>query len=330
MENLKSTARANSNIALIKYWGKKDHKLFIPMNSNISFTLEGVYTTTTVEFSESYKEDSVTINGSEIEGEKKEKVVNHLNLIRRLAGKDMKAKIVSENNFPTAAGLASSASGFAALTIAATTALGLYLDQKQLSIISRQGSGSSSRSIAGGFVEWKTGNTSEESYAEQIAPKDHWDIRDVIAIVAHDEKKVSSRVGMAETVKTCPLYKARLEAIKEYFPKMKDAILAKDFKILGELTEHDALSMHACMITTRPMILYWTPETIRVIKTIVGWREKGIEAYFTMDAGPNVHVITLPEYADEVEKRLRETEGVEKVYHCRVGDGAKTLEEHLF
>ncbi len=330
MENLKSTARANSNLALIKYWGKKDPKLFIPMNPNISFTLEGIYTTTTVEFSDSLEEDEVTIDGKEMEGGKKEKAVKHLNLIRKIAGKDLKAKVVSENNFPIAAGLASSASGFAALTVAATSALGLNLDEKQLSIISRQGSGSSSRSITGGFIEWKIGNTSEESYVEQIAPKDHWDLRDVIAIVAREEKKVSSRAGMAETVKNCPLYQARLEAINEYFPKMKKAILEKNFKTLGELTEHEALSMHACMMTTKPMILYWTPETIRVIKKIVEWREEGIQAYFTMDAGPNVHVITLSEQAEEVEKRLKEIEGVEKVYHCRVGDGARILEEHLF
>jgi len=326
MEKLKATARANSNIALIKYWGKKDPNLFTPMNPSISITLDGLHTTTTVEFSEDLKEDEVTIDDKKVESEKKEKVVRHLNLIRKLANSNLKAKVISRNNFPAATGLASSASGFAALTIAATSALGLNLDEKQLSIISRQGSGSSCRSIYGGYVEWKTGEISEESYAEQIASREHWDLRDIIAVVVKEEKKISSRAGMAETIKTCPLYEVRLKAIQTYYSKLKEAILQKDFKTLGEIAEFDCLSMHACMITTKPMLLYWSPETIRIIKEVVSWREQGIKAYFTIDAGPNVHIITLPEHAEEVEKRLKRTEGVEKVYHCKVGDGARVID----
>ncbi len=322
---MKSKALAHSNIALIKYWGKKDSKLFIPWNSSISITLDKLYTVTEVEFSPDFKEDEIIVNGKKLEGEKKEKVVRHLNLIRKMADTELKAKVISENNFPSGAGLASSASAFAALTIAATSALGLELSKKELSIISRQGSGSSCRSIYGGFVEWRTGNTSEESYAEQIAPKDHWDVRDVIAIVQEEEKKVSSRAGMEQTVKTCPFFMKRIEEVEKYLPKLRKAILDKDFKILGEITEFDCLSMHATMITTKPMLLYWSPETVRIIKEVISWREEGMEAYFTIDAGPNVHVITLPEYAKEVEKRLREIQGVKQIISCGVGDDAKVI-----
>ncbi len=322
---MKSKALAHSNIALIKYWGKKDPKLFLPWNSSVSMTLDRLYTVTEVEFSPEFKEDTIIVNGEKLEGEKKEKVVRHLNLIRHIGKTDLKARVVSENNFPFGAGLASSASAFAALTLAATSALGLELSKKELSIISRQGSGSSCRSIYGGFVEWKAGNISEESYAEQIAPKEHWDVRDVIAIVQKEEKKVSSRAGMAQTVETCPFFMKRVEEVGKYLPKLIKAILDKDFKTLGEITEFDCLSMHATMLTTKPMLLYWSPETVRIIKEVVSWREEGIEAYFTVDAGPNVHVITLPEYVKEVEKRLSEIQGVKEVISCGIGDDTKVI-----
>ncbi len=323
---MKARALAHPNIALIKYWGKKDSKLFLPWNSSISITLDGLCTVTEVEFSPEFEEDEIIVNGKRLEGEKRERVVRHLNVIRSMAKTELKARVISENNFPAGAGLASSASAFAALTLAATSALGMELSKKELSIISRRGSGSSCRSIYGGFVEWKAGNSSEESYAEQIAPKGYWDVRDVIAIVAGEEKKVSSRAGMEQTVKTCPFFMKRVEEVNKYLPVLRKAILDRDFKTLGEITEFDCLSMHATMLTTKPMLLYWNPETVKIIKEVVSWREEGIEAYFTIDAGPNVHVITLPEYAKEVEKRLSEIRGVKQVISCGIGGDARVLE----
>lgn len=327
---MKCTAIANSNIALIKYWGKADEKLFLPTNSNLSITLDGLNSHTTVEFSSGYKEDMVNIDGKDMEGEKREKVVKQLNLIRSIANSNLKANIVSRNNFPSAAGMASSASGFAALTVAACASLGMKLDKKQLSIISRQGSGSSCRSIYGGYVEWIKGNKSEDSYAVQIAERDYLDMRDIIAIVEQEEKKVGSRAGMAETIKTCPLYKSRVNAAEGNLLKIKKAIIERDFSEIGKITEFDCLLMHATMITTIPTLLYWSPETIKIIKLIQEWREEGLESYFTIDAGPNVHILSLPENAKEIEKRLMELNEVKDIKNCKIGEDAKITEEHLF
>ncbi len=327
---MKCTAIANSNIALIKYWGKADEKLFLPMNSNLSMTLDGLNSHTTVEFSPDYNEDNVNIDGKNMEGEKREKVVKQLNLIRNIANSNLKAKVVSKNNFPSAAGMASSASGFAALTVAACASLGMNLDKKQLSIISRQGSGSSCRSIYGGYVEWIKGNKNDDSYAMQIADKNHLDMMDIIAIVEQEEKKVSSRAGMAETIKTCPLYKSRVTAAEENLLKIKKAIREKDFSEIGKIAEFDCLLMHATMLTTLPSLIYWSPETIKIIKLIHEWREEGLETYFTIDAGPNVHVLTLPENEKEIVKRLREINEVKDIKSCRIGEDAKITDEHLF
>lgn len=327
---MKCTATANSNIALIKYWGKADDKLFLPTNSNLSITLEGLNSHTTVDFSSDYKEDMVNIDGKNMEGEKKEKVVKQLNLIRNIANSNLKAKVVSKNNFPSAAGMASSASGFAALTVAACASLGMNLDKKQLSIISRQGSGSSCRSIYGGYVEWVKGKKSEGSYAVKVADENYFDIRDVIAIVEQEEKKVSSRAGMAETIKTCPLYKSRVDAAEDNLLKIKRAIKEKDFSEIGKIAEFDCLLMHATMITTIPSLLYWSPATIKIIKLVQEWREEGLESYFTIDAGPNVHILTLPENEKEIVKRLREINDVKDIKSCKIGGDAALTEKHLF
>lgn len=327
---MKCTAVANSNIALIKYWGKANDKLFLPTNSSLSITLDGLNSHTTVEFSPDYKEDIVNIDGKNMEGEKREKVVKQLNLIRNIANSNLKAKVVSKNNFPSAAGMASSASGFAALTVAACASLGINLDKKQLSILSRQGSGSSCRSIYGGYVEWVKSNKSEDSYAMQIADKDYFDIRDVIAIVEQEEKKISSRAGMTETIKTCPLYSSRVNAAEENLIKIKKAIREKSFSDIGKIAEFDCLLMHATMLTTLPPLIYWSPETIKIIKLIQEWREEGLEAYFTIDAGPNVHILSLPENVKEIEGRLRELKGVRNIMSCKIGGDSRLSDNHLF
>lgn len=327
---MKCTAIANSNIALIKYWGKANDKLFLPTNSNLSITLDGLNSHTTVEFSSGYKEDIVNIDGKNMEGEKREKVVRHLNLIRNMANSKLNAKAVSKNNFPSAAGMASSASGFAALTVAACASLGMNLDKKQISILSRQGSGSSCRSIYGGYVEWIKGEQSKDSYALQFADENYFDIRDIIAIVEQEEKKVSSRAGMTETIKTCPLYSSRVNAAEENLIKIKKAIKEKNFSEIGKISEFDCLLMHATMITTVPSLLYWSPETVKIIKLVQEWREEGLESYFTIDAGPNVHVLSLPENVKEIEKRLRELKEIKDIKNCKIGNDAKLTEEHLF
>jgi diphosphomevalonate decarboxylase len=330
---MKATAIAHSNIALVKYWGNRDNELILPNNSSISMTLDKLFTTTTVEFSEKYKTDSLKIDGQKFEGEELERVSENLDLIREKAGKGLFAKIVSKSNFPKAAGLASSASAFAALALAASKAIGLDLDKKELSMIARHGSGSASRSIHEGFVEWHKGTQDDgsDSYTDIIAPKEHWEeLRMIVTVLTTKEKKVKSRAGMAKTVDTSPLYKAWLETIDEDLKNMGSALARKDFTLLGKTAEMNALKMHATMITTDPHIIYWEPETIVLMKEVMALREEGIECYFTMDGGPQVKIICLEKNVGEIEKRLKEIKEIKQMFVCKAGDGARLTNEHLF
>ncbi|XOB42713.1 MAG: diphosphomevalonate decarboxylase [Candidatus Nealsonbacteria bacterium] len=330
---MKKTAIANANIALVKYWGKRDPELFLPYNSSISLTLDGLSTITTVEFN-GYDQDVFILDGQEIKkGKELEKLIRHLDLIRKIAGINKKAKIASKNNFPTAAGLASSASGFAALTLAATKALGMNLNSKELSIISRQGSGSSTRSCLEGFVEWVKGEkrNGTDSYAKQIALADYWpEFRMIVTIVSTKAKKVSSRAGMAKTVETSPMYKSWLNTIERDLDNVKQGILKKDITLVGSTAEMNCLKMHSTMITTNPPIIYWHPVTLKIIHSILEWREQGLECYFTIDAGPQVKVICLENQAEEVKKRLQSLNGVKQVIICKPGQGPELIKKHLF
>jgi diphosphomevalonate decarboxylase len=332
---MKATAKANANIALTKYWGKRDSKLMLPQNGSTSMTLSDLYTITTVEFDKKYEKDSFVLDGKELEegiGEY-EKVKKHLDLIREKAGITENARVESKNNFPTAAGLASSASGFAALSVAAAEASGLKLSPQEMSVLARRGSGSATRSILGGFVEWKRGEKEDgsDSVAEEIAPLDHWpEFRMITTIVSTAEKKVKSRAGMAKTIENCPYYKDWLATVNEDIENVKEGIKEKNFTLVGETAQYNCLKMHATMITTRPTMIYWMPATVAIMHAILAWKEEGLESYFTMDAGPQVKVICLEKDVPELEKRLKEVEGVQKTIVCKPGEAAKVIEEHLF
>ena len=330
---MKATAIANANIALVKYWGKRDPELFLPYNGSIAVTLDELSTITTIEFNR-YDKDVFILDDQEIkEGKELEKLIRHLDLIRKIAGVNEKAKIVSKNNFPRAAGLASSASGFAALTFAATEALGMNLDSKELSIISRQGSGSATRSCLGGFVEWNKGEKQDgtDSYAEQIALPEHWpDFRMLTTIVSTKAKKISSRVGMAQAAETSPMYQVWLNTIEQDLKNVRQGVLNKDINLIGKAAEENCLKMHATAITTNPPIIYWQPATLEIIRSVLRWREEGLECYFTIDAGPQVKVICLEDKASDLVKRLENLDGVKKVIVCKPGQKPKIIEEHLF
>ncbi len=327
---MKATAIANSNTALIKYWGKYDEELILPMNSNISMTVDSQNTITTVEFSRDFEDDIVFINDEKAEGVPRKRVIKHLNLIRSIARIDEKAKVSSKNNFPTAAGLASSASGFAALTVAACAAAGLDLDKKELSIISRQGSGSSCRSIYGGYVEWVKGKRSEDSYAIQIADENYFDMRDIALVIATGERPMSTRDAMRLSIKTSPIYNTRLSVVDNMLEKIKKGIKDKDFTLIGKTAESDAILMHAVMMTTEPHLFYWEPKTLEMIKRIIQWRKDGLECYFTIDTGANMHIFSLPENVPEIKSRLREIEGIKDFFVSKPGGDAKLIKEHLF
>ncbi|MFX1250068.1 MAG: diphosphomevalonate decarboxylase [Promethearchaeota archaeon] len=335
MEGLKTkiTAIANTNIALVKYWGKRDTNLILPFNSSISMTLDKLYTKTTVEFSDSYRTHEIMIDGKTIEGEEYTRTVKHLEMLKEIADYKGYAKVISENNFPKKAGIASSASGFAALTLSATKALNLNLDKKDLSILARRGSGSASRSIEGGFVEWIKGNQSDglDSYGKSLASKDHWsDLALIVTILDPRKKKTGSRAGMKQTVDTSPLYKTWLETVDEDLLQMKKAILERNFTLLGSTAELNALKMHATMHTTSPPLMYWKPESIVLMEEVMSFREKGVECYFTIDAGPQIKILCLDKDVPTIEKRLSELTEVKSFIVCHAGDEARLSNEPLF
>lgn len=328
---MKKTAWAPVNLALIKYWGKTDDKLRLPANSSFSINLSNLFTITTVEFSPAYKTDEVIIDG-----EKKEKVIKrarqHLDLIRKLSGKNFFAKVVSQNNFPQGTGIASSASGFAALTLAATKALNLNLSEKELSIIARLGSGSASRSIPNGFVEWKKGDKSDDSFSYSVFSQDYWPQLQVATLILETkEKKVSSTEGH-QLAPTSPFFIQRIGLIDEKIKRLKESIYRKDFESFGTIVEQEALEMNAIMLTSKPPLLYWSPITVKLIKEIWRWRElESFKIYFTLDAGPNLHLFYLIKDEEKVIKKLQKLiKDNKKIIINKVSQGTHLINDHLF
>lgn len=321
----KVTVRATSDVALVKYWGKKDAVLRLPENGSISMKLAGLETITSVEFLPELTQDSVLIGGAQDVDETR-RVVAHLDRIRNVAGTTFKARVESKNSFPKGTGLSSSGSGFAALTIAATQALDLGLSEKELSILARQGSGTACRCVCGGFVEWRDGETSEASYSETIYPADYWDVRDVIAVVDEGKKLVSSTEGH-ESAGSSILFAARQEKIADKIVAVKKALREKNFEALGELVEAEALEFHSILLTSKPPLIAWYPGTIEVMLSVQQLRREGIPAYFTINTGFNVHVLTLPEYESVVQERLEALDLVKKTLLSRVGGKPEVINE---
>lgn len=324
---MKVTAKANTNIALIKYWGKRDEKLFLPTNSSIAITLDKFYTITTVEFKENIRNDIFYLNGKESDKKEQIKISNFLDKVRKLARTDLYAVVESENKVPTAAGFASSASGFAALAAASVKALDLKLNKSELSALARQGSGSASRSIYGGYVEWQKGQKldGKDSFARRLLPESDWDISILSVIVADNKKKVSSREGMKRTVETSPFYSAWLDTVEKDLEMTREAIRYRDFEKLGEVVERNALKMHATMLGAAEPILYFKAGTMDVIHYIHDLRLYGTPAYFTIDAGPNVKVLCKPSDEKKVCQSLLRLPLVEDVIICHPGSGITYL-----
>lgn len=325
---MRVTYKASPDVALVKYWGKKNAILRLPENGSISIILAGLETTTTVEFGRGLARDEVKINGEVEEGEEV-RVKQHLDRVRKMAAIKYWAKVVSKNNFPKGTGLSSSGSGFAALTYAATKAAGLDLPERDLSILARQGSGTACRCSCGGFVEWLDGDTSETSYSRTLRPKDWWDIRDVVVVVDEGKKMVSSTEGHT-LAKTSIFYQTRLKNIKDKIEHVKMAIGERSFKELGETIEAEALEFHSILLTSRPSMIAWYPGTVEVILAVQAMRREGVETYFTINTGFNVHVLTLPEFEAEVIKSLKGLSLVRRIIKAKVGDKPTKSERHLF
>lgn len=319
-----ATALAHPNIAFVKYWGNRDQHLRIPANSSLSMNLDSLYTRTTVSFDPVLPADSLAINGQEQSGPALQRASTFLSLVRRRAKFEVFARVESSNNFPTGAGIASSASAFAALSLSASAAAGLSLTEQELSRLARRGSGSASRSVPGGFVEWRAGEDDESSYAFSIAPADHWDLVDCIAVISQAEKTVGSTEGHALAASS-PLQRARIQGSENRLERCREAIARQDFPVFSEVVELESNLMHAVMMTSRPVLLYWQPVTLAVMHAIQAWRGEGIPVCYTVDAGPNVHAICLGAHAQEVESRLRQIPGVTEVLVSHPGGPARLL-----
>jgi diphosphomevalonate decarboxylase len=320
-----ATAQASPNIAFIKYWGNRDNVLRLPMNGSISMNLDGLSTRTTVSFQPSLPFDELIINGHEVTGAGLDRVSYILDIIRGMANIYDQAEVMTENNFPSGAGIASSASAFAALALAGSKAAGLNLSEPELSRLARRGSGSASRSIPSGFVEWQVGTTDEDSFAFSIAKPNHWKLVDCIAIVSALHKKTGSTEGHS-IAPTSPLQAARVEDAPRRLEICRNAILNRDFNAFASIVELDSDMMHSVMMTSTPALHYWKPASLKVMDAVRQWRWEGMPVCYTVDAGANVHVITPETEAHIIDKRLREIEGVKDVLVARAGGAAKIVE----
>ncbi len=330
---MRATAIATPNIAIIKYWGKRNESLKLPINDSVSVTLGSNFQSkTTAEFSNDFEKDSMKIDGAEATEKEMKNVSLVLDYLRKNAGIQKKARIISENNFPKASGIASSASGYAALSVAASAALNLKLDSKELSIAARLGSGSASRSVLGGFVQWKKGQEEDgsDSYAEQIADENHWkEFRVISAIVSEAPKIIGSTEGMKRTAETSRLYQQRLKMLPEITEKAIAAVREKDSESLFKIAMAESNSLHAVMLDSWPPIIYLNDTSKKIISAIHSLNDsagKTIAAY-SFDAGPNAHIFTLEKNAGQVMDSLNGIEGIAKTYTSIVGKGPEVMKE---
>jgi diphosphomevalonate decarboxylase len=314
---MRATATSHPNIALIKYWGKRDHALNLPAVPSLSITLAPFETRTAVSWGET--EDRFEINGAVATGDTASRIAAFLDLVD---ASRPPVHIVSSNNFPTAAGLASSSSAFAALALAASAAAGQARSKKDLSILARQGSGSAARSLWGGWVTWATGQEEDgsDSHGSPLAPQDHWDLRVIVALVSGEKKAISSREGMLHTEATSPLYQGWVRSAAADLREAIAAVQERDLERLGTVMEHSSMKMHGTMLSANPPLRYLKAGSIAVLDAVEGLRRQGVPAWATMDAGPNVKVLTTAESAEQVTSALAEI--VQNTHTLHIGGSA--------
>lgn len=319
-----ASAIAHPNIALAKYWGKVDAPTNLPAVPSLSMTLDAMSTTTTVGFGPGLTDDRVVINGRSATQAEARRVTALLDRVRTEAGLRTRAWVETANDFPTGSGLASSASGFAALALAATTAAGLGWDAAKVSDLARQASASAARSVFGGFVTLAAG-TPETTFlaAEPIDEAASWPVAISVVITSFQPKDVGSTDGMTHTRATSPYYGAWVACAAELYERARLAVLARDMDALGRAAEESAFAMHACAMAASPPLVYFSPVTLAVVDKVRGLRRSGIAAYVTMDAGPQVKVLSSAADAPHIASILRDLTGVEKVIVSRPGLGAE-------
>jgi diphosphomevalonate decarboxylase len=317
-------ARAGANFALIKYWGKADARLNVPAVGSISITLDALYSDTRVDLDSTLAEDELWLDGDRRDQDVA-KISACVDLLRAKAGVNTRVRVTTRNNFPTGAGLASSASGFAALVRAAEGALGLTLSPRERSIVARQGSGSAARSIFGGFVEMHAGSSPDgsDSFAEPLLEASEWPLEVVIAVTAKGEKEVGSRSGMTRSAASSPYYDAWVRGQPADLAAARAAIRARDFAALGDLAEHNCLKMHAAALSASPPLVYWNGATVECLRAVQRLRSQGCPVFFTIDAGPQVKAVCAPGARKRVAHVLRAVPGVEELLTSALGPGAE-------
>jgi diphosphomevalonate decarboxylase len=320
------TARACANIALVKYWGKRDSTLNLPAQGSLSLTLAALATQTTVSFDRSLAQDELELDGFSARFADTARASKFLDLVRAAAGIDTRARVKSRNEFPTASGLASSASGYAALALAASKAAGLALDERALSVLARRGSGSAARSIFGGFVRMHASDASDAAFAEPVASPLLDRVRMVVAIVGGGTPKAhGSRDAMEHTAQTSPYYRPWLELVAKDLDDAIAALAKGDLEALGTIAEANALAMHASAMAARPAIVYFQPTTIALHNEVRGLRACGLAAWATMDAGPHVKILTTDEDAPTIAMRVKDIDGVTAVTISASGPAAQLV-----
>ncbi|HVZ73575.1 MAG TPA: diphosphomevalonate decarboxylase [Polyangia bacterium] len=324
-----ATAVAGTNIALVKYWGKRDAALGLnlPAEGSLSLTLDELGTRTTVRFDDALAADRVVLDGAPADAKAAARASRFLDRVRARAGIDARAEVTTTNTVPTAAGLASSASGFAALAVAAARASGLNATPAQLSELARLGSGSAARSIFGGFVEMARGTRDDGADAVATPLESSWtDVRLVVAVTSDAAKAIGSTEAMDATAKTSPYYAAWLASVPGDLADARAAIAARDLPRLGAVAERSAMRMHASAMAADPAILYWNPATLAAIATVRALRARGVAAFFTIDAGPHVKVLCAYADAAAVGAALEKTPGVLRTIVASPGPGARIVE----
>lgn len=329
------SAVSHPNKALVIYWGNENDMLRTPTRSSLSVTLQGInhpldyiVSLRTIGASE---RDKIIIDGIEDKGEIRSHFIYHLNAMRRYTGFKEKLEVTTRTSFPVGSGLAGSAASASALAEAFAGLIGKTKDTRLKSIMARRGSGSASRSVFGGFVMWQKGNSDDSSYATQLFNENHWDLRNVIAVVSSTPKKIRSIEGMKLSKRTCPaeIYSEFVSVANHHIEGISTAVLERDIGKLGALYEKENYLFRQVCLKTTPPLDYWTKVTDNILNKVANLRNDGVPAYAGTDAGPNVHVFTQPNYVERVIRTIQEAEGILDIIHCRVGKGSHLIEEHL-
>ena len=318
---MRALAKAHPNIALIKYWGKRDSELNLPAVGSLSITLDSLWTTMEVEFSAGLAADSIQVNGITEPG-----LLPRVSacLDRVAGGNRLAARVSSASNFPLAAGLASSASSFAALVTAANAAAGISADALSSARLAGAASGSAARSLFGGIVELDAGEDDIE--VAEICTAEQWPLRVVVAITTTGPKPVSSGDAMLSSAATSPFYARWVESQADDLAMARAAVLSRDFAALATVAEHNCLKMHSVMWTSRPPVVYWNPATLSLMQTVRALRARGEAVFFTIDAGPQVKAVCLPSSEKAVADALGSVAGVEEIMISGLGPGAHLLD----